>query len=275
MACSTSRATMRPCGPDPETRDRSMPRSPASRRASGVTDVPPASLPGPKLRSGVRTSRKGSIGAVRGAGAACATACAGTDAGRAVAAGADGTLAGAGVAGGLCAAPGPEITAITAPTFATSPTLKWISVSVPAVVDGTSIEVLSVSISKRLSPGFTASPAALNHFVILPSATVSPSCGIRTSTVLPSRFCCLPLPAHRHILRLEKFLHALLRAFAAEPRLLRAAERRRRIGDQAAIEADHAEIELLGHPHAAAQILCIEISNQAIFRIVGALDRLV
>lgn len=82
----------------------------------------------------------------------------------------------------LADAPGPDITATTAPTFATSPTLKWISLSVPAVVDGTSIEVLSVSISKRLSPGFTASPADLNHFVILPSATVSPSCGIRTST---------------------------------------------------------------------------------------------
>src|SRR3974390_1233281 len=55
------------------------------------------------------------------------------------------------------------------------------SVSVPAKVAGTSIDVLSVSISNRLSPGLTASPADLNHFVILPSATVSPSCGIRTS----------------------------------------------------------------------------------------------
>src|SRR6185369_13194861 len=91
-----------------------------------------------------------------------------------------GWLAGAEVA----AAPAPEITATTAPTLATSPTLKRISVSVPLVVDGTSIDVLSVSISNRLSPGFTASPAALNHFVILPSATVSPSCGIRTSTCL-------------------------------------------------------------------------------------------
>ena len=50
-----------------------------------------------------------------------------------------------------------------------------------SVVDGTSIDILSVSISNRLSPGFTASPADLNHLVILPSATVSPSCGISTS----------------------------------------------------------------------------------------------
>src|ERR1700745_2335035 len=33
----------------------------------------------------------------------------------------------------------------------------------------------------RLSPGFTVSPADLNHLVILPSATVSPSCGINKS----------------------------------------------------------------------------------------------
>ena len=62
-----------------------------------------------------------------------------------------------------------------------SPACTLISVSVPAVIDGTSIDTLSVSISNRLSPGFTASPADLNHLVILPSATVSPSCGIRTS----------------------------------------------------------------------------------------------
>ena len=75
--------------------------------------------------------------------------------------------------------------ATTAPTLATSPTRNRISRSVPALVAGTSIEVLSVSISNRFSPGFTASPADLNHFTILPSATVSPSCGIKTSTRFP------------------------------------------------------------------------------------------
>ena len=37
-----------------------MPASAASRRASGVTAMPPESRAGPKLRSGVRTSKKGS-----------------------------------------------------------------------------------------------------------------------------------------------------------------------------------------------------------------------
>ena len=77
------------------------------------------------------------------------------------------------------------ITATTAPTLAVSPTWKRMSVSVPALVAGTSIEVLSVSISNRFSPGFTLSPADLNHFTILPSATVSPSCGISTSIYFP------------------------------------------------------------------------------------------
>jgi hypothetical protein len=58
------------------------------------------------------------------------------------------------------------ITATTAPTSATSPAGTRISASTPVVVDGTSIDTLSVSISNRLSPGLTASPADLNHFVI-------------------------------------------------------------------------------------------------------------
>src|SRR5207244_7125037 len=76
------------------------------------------------------------------------------------------------------------ITATTAPTAATAPAGTRISASTPAVVEGTSIDTLSVSISNRLSPGLTLSPADLNHCVILPSATVSPSCGISTSIEL-------------------------------------------------------------------------------------------
>ena len=59
------------------------------------------------------------------------------------------------------------------------------------------------------------------------------------------------LPIHRDILRLEKFHQPFMRAFAADAALLHAAERRGRIGDETAIEADHAEIEFLRHAHAA------------------------
>src|SRR5438477_9241149 len=105
------------------------------------------------------------------------------------------------------------MTATTAPTGATSPALTRISESVPAEIAGTSIDTLSVSISNRLSPGFTASPALTNHFEILPSATVSPSCGIRTS---------MRLPRHRHVLRLEKLHQPLVRALAPDAGLLHA-----------------------------------------------------
>src|SRR6266581_9113274 len=92
----------------------------------------------------------------------------------------DSCLGGVAAAGaGAATPPAPAITATIAPTSATSPTPTRISDSTPAEVDGTSIDTLSVSISNRLSPGLTASPADLNHLVIVPSDTVSPSCGIR------------------------------------------------------------------------------------------------
>ncbi len=91
---------------------------------------------------------------------------------------------------GTAAPPSPAITATTAPTLAVSPIWKLMSESVPPNVAGTSIEVLSVSISNRLSPGLMVSPAFTNHLTILPSATVSPSCGIRTSIkTRPSSSC--------------------------------------------------------------------------------------
>src|ERR1700752_2580720 len=68
-----------------------------------------------------------------------------------------------------------------APTAPPAPFGTRISASRPPLVAGTSIVALSVSISKRFSPGATLSPTALNQWVIVPSATVSPSCGIRTS----------------------------------------------------------------------------------------------
>src|SRR5882757_439952 len=142
------------------------------------------------------------------------------------------------------------MTATTAPTGTVSPAATLIALSTPAAIAGTSIDTLSVSISNRLSPGFTTSPALTNHFEILPSATVSPSCGIRTS---------MELPRHRHVLRLQELHQPFMRAFAADAGLLHAAERRRGVGDQSAIEPDHAELELLRHAHAAGEIFRVEI----------------
>ncbi len=115
--------------------------------------------------------------------AGCAAVTGAMGAGRAAGAEAGVGLDRVSAAGGALAAVPSAITATTAPTGATSPAGTRISASTPAVVDGTctSIDTLSVSISNRLSPGLMASPADLNHCVILPFATVSPSCGISTS----------------------------------------------------------------------------------------------
>src|SRR5262249_50107374 len=138
-----------------------------------------------------------------------------------------------------------------------------------AAVDGTSIETLSVSISNRLSPGLIGSPADLNHWVILPSATVSPSCGINTSIPPPRR---APLPRERDVLGLQEFHQPLMGAFAPDAGLLHSAEGGGGIGNESAIEPDHSELELLGDAHAAAHILRIEIRDETVFGVVGPLD---
>src|SRR5262245_54691699 len=152
----------------------------------------------------------------------------------------------ASAAGGCALAAVPSaITATTAPTGATSPAGTRISVSTPAVVDGTSIDTLSVSISNRLSPGLMASPADLNHCVILPSATVSPSCGIKTSIyAVPARARrrLSRSPCHRDVLRLQKLHQPFVRAFATDARLLHAAEGRGRIGDEPAVRSEERRV---------------------------------
>src|ERR1700722_12243194 len=282
-------------------RVRSMPAWPASRRASGVTVAPVARRAGPQLRSGVRTSRNGS----RMMGADVAVTWTGETSGAegdsARAERLPPPLAGGGGGGGagpvwdaapefaappvpplqlspasggesrcppaLPSPPAPATIATTAPTGATSPAATRISVSVPADVAGTSIDTLSVSISNRLSPGLTASPIDLNQVVILPSATVSPSCGIRMSM---SALSLSLSPTHRHVLRLHELHHALVSAFAADAALLGAAERCGGIGDEPAVEPDHAEVELFRHPQPTAQVLGVEIGDEAVFGVVGA-----
>ena len=65
------------------------------------------------------------------------------------------------------------------------PSLTLISRRVPATGDGISASTLSVEISKIGSSRFTVSPTFFIHFVMVPSVTVSPSCGIVTSTGSP------------------------------------------------------------------------------------------
>src|SRR5579883_141210 len=301
-AASTSRATIRPRGPDGTTPVRSTPASPASRRARGVATAPVGSLAGPKLRAGVRTSRKGSsIMGRAGDAAACGGAASKTAALDKAGTGAE-TSPLTVLTGAVDATPAPPRMATTAPTGATSPAATRICSSTPADVAGTSMDTLSVSISKRLSPGLTTSPTDLNQVVILPSATVSPSCGIRISmraapfrrrrtddgkpidhggkmarllSVIPRLPSVVRLPVHRYVLGFEELHHPLMGALPADAALLGAAERRGRIGHQPAVEPDHAVIEPFGYPHAAAKVLSVEIRDETVFCVVRPPDHFV
>src|ERR1700683_2259592 len=67
------------------------------------------------------------------------------------------------------------------PTSTVPPSSTRMAVSTPSAGDGTSESTLSVDTSKSGSSRATWSPTDLNHLVMVPSVTVSPSCGMVTS----------------------------------------------------------------------------------------------
>jgi hypothetical protein len=111
------------------------------------------------------TGAVGAIGATGGCGATGAGAVSGAGA----AASGAGTVAAS------------DTTARTVPTSTVSPSGTRISARTPPAGEGTSESTLSVETSKRGSSRAMVSPTAFNHFVTVPSVTVSPSCGITTS----------------------------------------------------------------------------------------------
>jgi hypothetical protein len=117
-----------------------------------------------------------------GAAAAAAAAVGAEAAAGADPAGADGAAAfDSGAAPELAPVPSEEITARGTPTSTVSPSWTRIAVRTPSAGDGTSESTLSVDTSNRGSSRATESPTDLNHFVMVPSVTVSPNCGIVTS----------------------------------------------------------------------------------------------
>ena len=146
-----SARTMRPLGPLPLISVRSIPCSAAMRRASGLA----------RTRS------------IRGAGATFATGAA-IGAGAAIAAGAD-----AGTAVGAVSSSSPASVAITVPTLTPSlPSATSIEAITPSSTASNSIVALSVSISARMSPEATLSPALTSHLARVPSSMVGESAGI-------------------------------------------------------------------------------------------------
>src|SRR5450631_376515 len=90
----------------------------------------------------------------------------------------------------------------------------------------------------------------------------------------PGRFQEAGLPLHRDVLRLEIVEHAVVTALAADSALLRATEGRRRIADQATVQADHAKLQRFADPKAACQISGVDVADQSMLGRVRVPERL-
>ena len=186
LACSTSRAMMRPCGPEPLMRAKLdagfLGETPRERRRenAGVADCPAArtgadagacgaGLAGRRILRrcfgrrllgfrfrlrpwlGLRVRFGFGLGAVADAAPAAFTS-----------------------------SPSPAITAITSLTGTSwVPSGTRIFAMVPSSTASTSIVALSVSISAITSPDLTLSPSFLSHLARLPFSIVGDSAGIR------------------------------------------------------------------------------------------------
>src|SRR5579875_2321649 len=201
----TSERVMRPPAPLPWMDEASRLCSAMRRRTTGDSTLPPPPDPPPSVPPAATGSgcRAGSAWRA-GAGSSSAGRSAGTGGAAWAGSGASGASAGVSVrsgepssAGGASAAtvdgpedgapePSGEMTARRVPTSTVSPSLTRISVSTPAAGDGTSESTLSVDTSKMTSSSATLSPTDLSQRVMVPSVTVSPSCGITMSANVKS-----------------------------------------------------------------------------------------
>jgi hypothetical protein len=87
------------------------------------------------------------------------------------------------------ARPASPTPAITVPTSTVSPSGTRISVNTPETGEGTSESTLSVETSKSTSSSAMVSPTCLNHLVMVPSVTDSPSWGSWISAMGDSSGC--------------------------------------------------------------------------------------
>src|SRR5438270_13660495 len=99
----------------------------------------------------------------------------------------------------------------------------------------------------------------------------SPCLGTRPAD--PRR--CAFLPVRRDVLGLEKLQQSLVAAFASDTALLDPAERCGRVGDEAAVQADHARLDRLGDCEALGQVARVYIGRQSTIRPVRNGNRLV
>ena len=192
-AARTSLRVMRPPGPVPVRAAGSRSCLWMRRRTSGESTRPPPTSAGPTCGGGRRRPATGAAGDSGAAGrrglAGWSRNCGCRGLGRRFGgARPERWLAGAGSgsAGTAAGAPAPSPrTANRVPTSTVSPSATMISWSTPDAGEGTSESTLSVDTSKSGSSTSTRSPTALNHWVIVPSVTVSPNWGISTSAMCP------------------------------------------------------------------------------------------
>ena len=187
-ASSISARIIRPCGPVPINAAKSIPLSPAMRRASGLAKIRFAD--GTAADDGVETGivtavptgTGAEIGAETGAGATdcCAES---TGAAAALTGSAFGTDSDAGSSPSSART---AITVFTATFWLPSATMNF--AIIPSSSASTSIVALSVSISAITSPDRTASPSATTHLARVPSVIVGDSAGIRIFTAILHSF---------------------------------------------------------------------------------------
>src|SRR5687767_13086523 len=105
--------------------------------------------------------------------------------------------------------------------------------------------------------------------------TTSLGRALRKSSLNSSPLTLLVDPADQDVLHLQVLLEAVFRAFAAEARLLHAAERRDFGRDDADVRADDPRLHRFGHVEDAAHIAAVKVSRKAEFARVGEPDDLV
>ena len=196
--CSRSRRTIRPFGPVPAIAARSMPRSPAIFRTSGLAKIRDPSTPAgdwcPLVVDVPSTTLFGGrcpIDHVPDGAATPAEASCGTDAAGVTAAGAGACAAAwAGVsvprAASMSASVSPSATrtAMGSPISPVSPTARTRRPTTPASSAAYSTSAFSVSISARGWPTATLSPGATSQLAIAASEAPARTLGIRTTEAI-------------------------------------------------------------------------------------------
>ena len=132
------------------------------------------------------------------------------------------TGAGAAAGAGVAASSSPAMVAITVPTLTPSlPSAMSIDTITPSSTASNSIVALSVSISARISPDDTVSPALTSHLASVPSSIVGESAGILMAigmagcSVLVSKFAVMAVDLNKYN-RIGKF--AVFRLNTISPR---------------------------------------------------------